>query len=441
MRRDREESPPGTEKPPVALPRTSARRPNPAPEETPRPMTSRFLYVDADTALHRLHPNTKLLCLVLLFAAVMAFNHPLYEGALVALGVVLLALARSLGNLRRSWKFFALLFVIGSLLWVLFVKDIAEPRIVWELQPFLVERGTVAYDLVIVLVLAGLLALVIVGLSLLQLLVRDMSKQRVGAWWWVAVAVVAAVGVFLAWRGSAVAPRPWVWWLVLAVYFAACSALVAARLKTPYALPLWLGTVFVAVGAHYAIAAFFVHINTPGTHFVWGPHFALSEQALLYGPAMGLRIVAFLCFGLVFISTTSPEEMTQGLRAMGMPLTPSVALSLAFRLVPLFAGTARTVMQAQRARGLDLDAGGPLSRLRHTVPVIVPTLGYALRSADDLTRALETRGLGAAERRTEYRHLAGGARDVAAVALVGLFAALCITARVTLGVGELLPRL
>lgn len=404
-------------------------------------MTSRFLYVDADTPLHRLHPNAKLLCLVLLFAAVMAFNHPLFEGALVALGVLLLALARALGNLRQSWKFLALLFLIGSLLWVLFVKDIAAPRIVWELQPALVERGTFAYDLVIVIVLAGLLMLVIVGLSLLQILVRDMGRQRVGADWWVAVAVVAAVGIFMAWRGSALAPRPWAWYLLLAAYFAACSALVAARLKTPYALPLWLGTVFVAVGAHYALGAFLVHLNTPGTQFIWGPHVALSEQALLYGPAMGLRIVAFLCFGLVFISTTTPEEMTQGLRAMGMPLTPSVALSLAFRLVPLFAGTARTVMQAQRARGLDLDAGGPLARLRHTVPVIVPTLGYALRSADDLTRALETRGLGAAERRTEYRRLTAGARDFAAVALVGVFTALCIASRLALGLGELLPRL
>jgi len=73
--------------------------------------------------------------------------------------------------------------------------------------------------------------------------------------------------------------------------------------------------------------------------------------------------------------------------------------------------------------------------------VIVPTLVYALRGADDLTRALETRGLGAAKRRTEYRKLSAGAGDVAAIVVVAALAAACILARTQLGFGMLLPRL
>ncbi len=403
-------------------------------------MSGRFLYVAADTALHRLHPNTKLLCLVLLFVAVMAFNHPLGEAGLLVLAVALLAAARALGNLRSSLRFLGLLFVVSAALWVLFVKDIKESVPLCSLQPVLVEVGTPAYDLMIVFLMAGLLMLAIVTLSLLQLVVHELGRGRGSAGWWVVVGVLALVGGVLSWRCIRLVPHLWVWRALLVAYFLALSVAVLARMRSPYALALWLGLLLSASVLYVALDSFLVHLNSEATRFIWGPTLMISRQALLYGLAMGLRIVSFLCFGLLYISTTTPEELTQGLRAMGMPLAPSVALSLAFRLVPTFAATARTVMDAQRARGLDLDAARGLTRVRRAVPVIVPTLAYALRSAGDLTRALETRGLGAAKRRTEYRPLTAGPWDVWAVVLVVLLAAGCVVAR-KLGIGELLPRL
>ena len=67
-------------------------------------------------------------------------------------------------------------------------------------------------------------------------------------------------------------------------------------------------------------------------------------------------------------------------------------------------------------------------------------MGYALRRADDLSRALEARGLSAPGRHTEY--FSPRARWVDVVALVGIIAlaAACIYLRLS-GYGELLPRL
>ncbi len=404
-------------------------------------MNPHTLYVKADTVLHRLHPNTKLVALVCLFAAVMAFNHPWYEAGMVALGIVLLGVARALGNLARSWRFFVLLFVVSSLLWVLFIRDVADPQIVWQTRPVLIERGTTPYDLVMVVVIASLLMLAVLVLCLVQILARDLVRTPGTLRWRVALVVLGAAGIAAHWWGHELFPHPWMWYPGLGVYFLAVSALVLARLRTPYALAEWLAFVLAATGMFFALQGFADHVLAPGTRWLWGPTVLISRQALLFGPAMGLRIVACLCFGLVFTATTTPDELTQGLRAAGVPLTPSVALSLAFRLVPTVAGTAQTVMQAQRARGLDIDAGGALERLRRAVPVMVPTLAYALRRADDLTRALETRGLGAATRRTEYRALPAGAADVIALTIVVAFTAACIAARVEWGVGALLPRL
>lgn len=404
-------------------------------------MTSRFLYMDGASIIHRLHPNTKLVALALLFAATLAFNHPAYEAGMVVVGIVLMGIAGALGNLWRSLRFFTLIFVVSSLLWIFFVRDIADPTVVWRLNPAMVERGTTAYDLVIVMIFAGLLALAVTVLSLIQIVFRDASQTKVGGWWYAAFWGLLALGAGLAYRGPGLFAQIWLWYLAVFAWFIAGTAVVMRRMRTPYALAVWIGLAAAALGLYLGIDGFLVHVHTEGTSFYWGPTISISKQALLYGPAMGLRIVAFLLFGLVFISTTSPEQLTQALRASGMGLAPSVALSLAFRLVPSFANTARTVMQAQRARGLDLDSGGPFHRFRKSLPAVVPTLGYALRSADDLTRALETRGLGAGRRRTEYRHLEQGKTDIAALAIVAAFALACIAARVTLNVGELLPRL
>jgi energy-coupling factor transport system permease protein len=404
-------------------------------------VSSRFLYVPTASFYHRLHPNTKLLCLLASFVAVMAFNHPLHEAALAGVAVILLALTGTIGNLIRSWRFFLTLFVVSALLWTFFIRDVKEPQVLWQLRPVLLDRGTTAYHLVILILLAGLLMLALTVLAFVQLVVGAMRQTPGTVSWWCWLLGVAAIGLLMLWGGHALAPRPWMWYLCEAVYFVVLSAVVLSRMRTPSAMALWLGLVFSSVAMVVALQGFLAHAMEPGDQFLWGPTVTVTRQGLFFGLAMGLRIVAFLSFGLLYISTTTPEEMTQGLRAAGMPLAPSIALSLAFRLVPTFASTAHQVMQAQRARGLDLDAGGLWGRLRRSVPVVVPTLGYALRSADDLTRALETRGLGATARRVEYRVLIWGTHDGLALAMALALAALCVYLRVAMHVGVLLPRL
>jgi len=163
----------------------------------------------------------------------------------------------------------------------------------------------------------------------------------------------------------------------------------------------------------------------------------LSPTTMAYGAAMGLRTVACLLFGLTFLSCTRTEDFALGLRSLGAPQGVSVAVSLAFRLVPTLAATARNVVEAQRARGVDPAAGNVFRRLRNYVPLVTPVLAYALRGADLTAMALESRGLGAAPaRRTHYRAFETTAWD--AVILLGLTAvvAACIWVRVQ-GLGVL----
>lgn len=122
---------------------------------------------------------------------------------------------------------------------------------------------------------------------------------------------------------------------------------------------------------------------------------------ILHGVAMGLRICSLIMFGIVFLATTRVEEMILGLERLGLPYRVGFVLSMAIRLLPIFSTTGSEIVEAQRARGHDPFSGGIISRIRGSIPLIVPVFLYALRRADQISTALEVRGFGS-KRRTRY---------------------------------------
>src|SRR6185436_4869372 len=87
-------------------------------------------------------------------------------------------------------------------------------------------------------------------------------------------------------------------------------------------------------------------------------------------------------------------------------------------LVPLFFDATHTIVQAQRCRGLRMDRGGVVARLRRFVPVLVPVFVGALRRGDRMAMALELRGFNSGRPRTTYLRARMGGRDVLALAVV-----------------------
>lgn len=135
--------------------------------------------------------------------------------------------------------------------------------------------------------------------------------------------------------------------------------------------------------------------------------------SLLYGITICLRLNCFVLAAIIFLTCTPIEDFTYGLYRMGPPFAVSFALTLAFRLTPLFMETAQAIAMAQQARGLDLDSGGLFQRIRRYVPIIVPVLVSGLRRADQLAVALESKGFGMAGRRTTIMAFRISWRDVA----------------------------
>jgi len=150
----------------------------------------------------------------------------------------------------------------------------------------------------------------------------------------------------------------------------------------------------------------------PGATILWqfGP-LAVRQEALLEGLARALRLLSFLVAGVTFLTMTSLEEFAYGLRRLGVPYRVGFAVTLAFRLTPLFLEEARLIANAHRARGLELDRGGPLTRLRLFLPLLAPVMVSGFRRADGLAVALEAKGFSLPGRRTSLLHFAITWRD------------------------------
>lgn len=154
-----------------------------------------------------------------------------------------------------------------------------------------------------------------------------------------------------------------------------------------------------------------------GTTPLLGP---VTVESLLYGLGTGLKLVATIAGSVVFLATTKNEEIAAGLIRLGLPYPMAFAFSTALRLVPTFVGTGATIIQAQKSRGLDVESGHLLERMRKHIPLVVPIFAGAIRSANRLAMALESKGFGARPRRTYYLELRMGPGDWAAVAVAAL---------------------
>src|SRR5262249_12441765 len=141
-------------------------------------------------------------------------------------------------------------------------------------------------------------------------------------------------------------------------------------------------------------------------------------EAIEFAAGMALKLESFLAASVLFLSITRVEEFTEALRLLGMPYRMSFAIAMAFRLVPLFLSSALSVVAAQRARGLEFSSGGVFARLARYMPVVVPVFMGALRRADAMSMALETRGFGRQTERTSFARSRFGLRDAAAAALL-----------------------
>lgn len=128
--------------------------------------------------------------------------------------------------------------------------------------------------------------------------------------------------------------------------------------------------------------------------------YTFTAQDIEYAMAMMLRFVVLVESFSIFFLTTSPDHLGLALEQTHIPYEFCFAFTTAVRFVPVLAEEAQTIMDAQKARGLELEKGNFLKRIRNYIPILIPLIISAIRRSLELAEAMESRAWGAIEKRT-----------------------------------------
>jgi energy-coupling factor transport system permease protein len=167
-------------------------------------------------------------------------------------------------------------------------------------------------------------------------------------------------------------------------------------------------------GAAFLAAVIFI-VNVVTSYFSAG--YRVTPPSVESAFSLTLRFVVLVESFSVFFLTTSPDHLGLALEESRVPYEFAFAFTTAVRFVPVLAEEAQTIMDAQKARGLELEKGGLLKRIRNYVPVLIPLIVSAIRRSLELAEAMESRAWGATKKRTNLYALKLHKGDYALLAI------------------------
>ena len=174
--------------------------------------------------------------------------------------------------------------------------------------------------------------------------------------------------------------------------------------------PLWIAALGVGLFNTLFSPA---NLDSTATEVLTIGPFRITEQALMSGVSIGLRVLAIASVGAVFALTTEPTKFVDSLvQQARVPERFAYGTLAAYQAIPRFAEDLATLRQARRIRGL---RGGWHPRL------LVSLLVLAIRHGDRKALAMDARAFGSVPR-SAYRVVVWGPLDVW-VGLAGLFVA------------------
>ena len=167
-----------------------------------------------------------------------------------------------------------------------------------------------------------------------------------------------------------------------------------------------------------AVLNFFFH---GGEHLLvhWGI-IKIYRESIIFTVFFVLRLF-FLVMGSALLTlTTTPVELTDGIESLLTPLKwvrfpvheLALIMSIALRFIPTLIDETNRIILAQKARGADFESGNIIKRIKAIVPILIPLLISAFRRAEELGDAMDARCYSGSKKRTKYKKLKFGWRDL-----------------------------
>lgn len=167
---------------------------------------------------------------------------------------------------------------------------------------------------------------------------------------------------------------------------------------------------------------------------------SLTTRNIEVALSLTVRFIVLITSFSVFFLTTSPDKLSLALEKARIPFEFNFAFITAIRFVPVLADEAQSIMDAQRSRGLELDRGNFLARIRNYIPILLPLIINSIRRSLELAEAMESRAFGATRERTNLYELRMGKSDYATLVLSIISFAVALYARLFLpSLGPVFP--
>lgn len=156
--------------------------------------------------------------------------------------------------------------------------------------------------------------------------------------------------------------------------------------------------------------------------------FQITRDGIHRAVMVTVRIICLILASSCLTFTTSPTELTDALERLMKPLRVihfpvheiAMMMSLALRFVPTLLEETDKIMQAQKARGADMDSGNIAKRVKALIPILVPLFVSAFRRAYEIATAMECRCYRGGAGRTRMKSIHMGGRDAAAFVTMAL---------------------
>jgi len=160
----------------------------------------------------------------------------------------------------------------------------------------------------------------------------------------------------------------------------------------------------------------------------------ITEPGIVSGITVAVRIACLASVWYILMFTTTQRDLLRALVKLGLRFDFGLTLAIALRFLPTFGAIVNSIKDAQRARGMEFDRGSLVKRSKNYVAVLVPTIVSALRTAETLSLALQSRAYGARKDRTYLRDLNMRPADYATLAFFSLLLILPVFAKYVLQV-------
>lgn len=143
--------------------------------------------------------------------------------------------------------------------------------------------------------------------------------------------------------------------------------------------------------------------------------FTITTGSVSRAIFLSIRIVLLILLSSALTYTTTPNDLTDALENIFSPLrfiglgsavhTISMMMTIALRFIPTLVEETEKIMNAQKARGADLENGKLKDRITALIPILVPLLISSIRRAYDLADAMECRCYNGGVGRVKYKTL------------------------------------